>query len=50
MRGRARRALLLASTNNMEIKMLILTLEVMDMNHMVITKVMMMDLMRDLSK
>jgi hypothetical protein len=50
MRGRARRALLLASTNNMEIRILTLTLEVMDTNHMVITKVMMMDLMRDLNK
>jgi len=50
MRGQVRKASLLAFTNNMEIKMLILALEVMDTNRMVITKVMMTDLMRDLSK
>ena len=50
MRGRARKASLLAVINNMEIGMLTLTLEVKVTNCMVITKVMMMDLMRDLNK
>ena len=50
MRERVRKVLLLASTSSMEIKILIQTLEVTGTNHMVITRAMMMDLMKDLSK
>ena len=50
MRERVRKVLLLASTSSMEIKIPIQTLEVTGTNHMVITRVMMMDLMKDLSK
>ena len=50
MRERVRKVSLLASTNNMEIKILTRTLEVMGTNRMAIMRVMMTDLMRDLSK
>ena len=50
MRERVRKVSLLASTSNMEIKILTRTLEVMGTNRMAITRVMMTDLMRDLSK